>query len=214
MTIRVMLADDHRMFREVLRTLLASHSDIEITAETGTGVETLAALETQRPDVLVLDIGLPDINGIDVARMALKRFPGVRIVALSGHADRIYIEEMLKAGAQSYVVKSSGAVDLVAAIRAAARGRSFLSTEVTQVLVRTMHQDGGASTPPPSALGKREQEVLRLVAGGMASAGIAAKLGITVATADAHRRNIKRKLGIYSVAELTRYAIRAGLIPP
>lgn len=212
MNIRVMLADDHRMFREALRVPLAAEPDIEIVAEASTGAETLAAIDGAAPDILVLDIGLPDTNGIEVARHAARRHPSLGIVALSGYADRLYIEEMLKAGAQGYVVKSAGADELIAAIRAVAKGRSFLSPDATQIMVRRIHGDREPAVPPPTVLGRRELEVLRLLAEGRRSAEIAATLGITVATAEVHRRNIKQKLGLHSVAELTRYAIREGLI--
>ncbi len=214
MTIRVLLADDHRMFREALKTPLAAEADIDVVGEAGTGADTLAALGTVAPDVLVLDIGLPDISGIEVARMVAKLHPTVRVVALSGYADRLYVEEMLKAGARGYVVKSAGADDLIAAIRAVARGGTFLSSEATQAMRRHRHDDPGQAVPPPSALGKREREVLCLLAEGKRSAEIAASLGIAVATAEAHRRNIKQKLGLHSTVDLTRYAIREGLVSP
>lgn len=213
MTIRVMLADDHRMFREALRVPLEAEPDVEIVAEASSGADTLAFLARACPDVLVLDIGLPDLNGIEVARTAVRQHPSLRIVALSGFADRIYIEEMLKAGAHGYVVKSAGADELVSAIRAVAGGRSFLSPEATQVMLRRIQPDQGAVAPPPSVLGKREREVLSLLAGGKRSAEIAASLGITVGTVEVHRRNIKQKLGINCTADLTRYAIHEGLIP-
>jgi len=209
MAISVMLADDHRMFREALRTPLAAEPDIEIIGEATTGAETLAVLGRLRPDILVLDIALPDINGIEVAHQVARLYPAVRVLALSGYADRPYIEGMLKAGAQGYVVKSAGANELIAV----AAGRSFLSTEAAQIMVRHIHDAGGQGTPPPSTLGRREQEVLRLLAGGKRSAEIAFSLGIAVSTTEAHRRNIKRKLGLHTTADLTRYAIREGLIP-
>ncbi|CUW39652.1 putative response regulator, LuxR family [Magnetospirillum sp. XM-1] len=212
MTIRVMLVDDHRMFREALRVPLEAEPDIEIVAEANSGADTLASLDLTCPDVLVLDIGLPDLNGIEVARTAIRRHPDLRVVALSGFADRIYIEEMLKAGAHGYVVKSAGADELVSAIRAVAGGRSFLSPEATQVMLRHIQPDADTVAPPPSVLGKREREVLVLLAGGLRSAEIAASLGIAVATVEVHRRNIKQKLGMNRTADLIRYAVHEGLI--
>lgn len=212
MTIRLMLADDHRMFREALRLPLEAEPDVEIIAEASSGADTLAGLDRACPDVLVLDIGLPDLNGIEVARAAIKRHPSLRIVALSGFADRIYIEEMLKAGVHGYVVKSAGADELVSAIRAVAGGSSFLSPEATQVMLRHIQPGPASAAPPHSVLGKREREVLSLLAGGKRSAEIAASLGIAVGTVEVHRRNIKRKLRVNGIAELTRYAIHEGLI--
>lgn len=212
MTIRVMLADDHRMFREALRGPLQAETDLEIVAEANSGADTLAAVDQLCPDVLILDIGLPDINGIEVASRALKGHPGLKIVALSGFADRIYIEEMLKAGAHGYVVKSAGADELVAAIRAVAGGHNFLSSEVTHVMLSHILPGGPSAGPPPTVLGKREREVLGLLAKGKRSAEIASSLGIAVATAEVHRRNIKQKLGMNRTADLVRYAIHQGIV--
>ncbi|MBF0168826.1 MAG: response regulator transcription factor [Alphaproteobacteria bacterium] len=212
MTIRVMLADDHLMFRETLRTPLAAHPDIEVIGEAGTGAETLSLLESLKPDVLVLDINLPDMSGIDVAREAIRRHPGLRVVALSGYADRIYIEAMLKAGAYGYVVKSAGAKELFVAIQSVAGGTCFLSQEAAQVMVQSIKIKCEDSTPAKSVLTAREVEVLCLLAEGKRSADVAVALGISTATADVHRRNIKAKLGLHSAVELTRYAIRENLI--
>lgn len=214
MTIRLMLADDHRMFREALRGSLATEPDLEIVAEAGTGAETLEALARDVPDVLVLDIALADTNGIEIARKVTRLHPSLCILALSGHADRIYVEEMLKAGARGYVVKSAGTDELIAAIRAVAVGHTFLSPEVTRLMMPRSISDTRSTIPPPSILGRREHDVLRLLAEGKRSAEIAACLGISNATAEVHRRNIKRKLGLYTTAELTRYAIREGLCSP
>jgi two-component system NarL family response regulator len=208
-----MLVDDHRMLREALCGSLAAEPGVEVIGETNSGLDALAALEQVQPDVLVLDIGLGDISGIEVARTVAKRHPAVRIVALSGHADTIYVEEMLRAGALGYVVKSAGADELISAIRAAFGGHSFLSSEVAQVMARRTRAAGEAATPPSSILGSREKEVLRLLADGRSSARIAAALGIAEATVEVHRRNIKRKLGVHSTAELIRYAIHEGLVP-
>ena len=161
----------------------------------------------------MLDVGLPGANGIEVARQVAKRHHAVRVVALSGFAEKIYIEEMLKAGALCYVVKTAGADELIAAIRAAAIGRRFFSPEVAQVLARHFSADQNDMSPPPvSVLTKREKEILRQLAGGKRSSEIAGKLGIVLATVDTHRRNIMLKLGIHSTADLTRYAVHQGLI--
>ena len=212
MKIRVMLAEDHRMVREVIGKILGAESDIEIVGETSSGVETLSTLGEVTPDVLVLDIGLPDINGIEIAHQIAKRYPTVRILALSGHSETIYIEEMLKAGARGYVVKSAGLSELISAVRVVAGGGCYVSPEVSRALVGRIQSDRGAAAPP-NVLGKRETEVLRLVACGKRSAEIAHHLGIAVATVEVHRRNIMRKLDIHSTADLTRYAIHEGLIP-
>lgn len=210
MSIRVLLADDHRMFREALRSRLDREPAISIVAETSSGAQTLAVVAEFRPDVVVLDIGLPDMNGIEVAGRIVKQCPEVRVVALSGHSDRIYVEGMLKTGARGYVVKSAGADELVSAIHAAVAGHIFLSPEITATMVRQVRGEEN-STPPSTVLGQREQEVLRLLADGKRSSEIASSLGISPATVDVHRRNIKHKLGLHTTAELIRYAIREGL---
>lgn len=211
MSIRIMLADDHRMFREALGSQLRAEPDMEIVAEASTGAETLARVGKVLPDVLVLDIGLPDVNGIEIARRILESHPKIRIVALSGYADRLYVQEMLKSGASGYVVKSGGTEELLSAIRAVFSGHTFLSPEVTDLMVTGIHTRGKSAPPPVTILSPREQEVLRLLAAGKRSSEIAADLGISSATVDVHRRNVRDKLGLDTVAELTRYAIREGL---
>lgn len=211
MSIHIVLADDHRMFREALRGSLAGEPDMEIVGEANTGAETLATLAKIQPDVLVLDIGLPDMNGVQVARQVRKEHPQIGIVALSGYADRQFVEEMLKAGAQAYVVKSAATEELLNAIRTVAKGQCFLCAEVTHFMIRGISSGGDAKAPPVTVLGKREREVLRLLAEGRRSAAIASELGISVGTVEVHRRNIKEKLGLHTTAELTRYAIREGL---
>ncbi|MEY4591354.1 MAG: hypothetical protein RIR18_249 [Pseudomonadota bacterium] len=209
--IRIMLADDHRMFVGALSGSLATEPDIEVVAIANSGYEALAAVEAAQPDILVLDIGLPDISGVEVANRMRKQFPHVGVIALSGYADRLFVEEMLKAGARSYVVKSAGVEELLTAIRAVAQGKKFLCTEATGRMLQVMTAEENNVSPPITILSRREQEVLRLLSEGVRTNEIAAQLGITGATVEVHRRNLKEKLGIRTVAELTRYAIRHGL---
>lgn len=212
MKTRVALGDDHRLFREALCSILAAEPDLEVVGQGSTGAEILDMVARTVPDVLLLDIALPDMNGIELARKCSKRHPEVKILAVTGYADKVFVEEMLKAGAQGYVVKSAGSDVLLKAIRAAEEGRKFLSTEAIQALVQRLNLDQDTILPPLNVLAPREQEVLRLLAGGMRSIQIAKKLGISPATVDVHRRNIKRKLMVHTTAELTRYAVREGLI--
>jgi len=211
MKTKIMLVDDHLMFREALRTPLAAEPDFEIVAEAATGNELLKILDNMLPDVIVLDIALPDMNGIEVATLVLARHSSIRIVVLSGYSDRIYVSEMIRAGAHAYVVKSAGTDDLFRAIRSVIAGKVFLSAEVTSRAVN--HASSADNMPPTTVLGKRELAVLRLLSSGMSSTEIADKLCISAETVKTHRRNIKHKLGISSTAELTRYAIREGLQP-
>jgi len=213
MTTRIMLVDDHRLLRETLAAPLAAEPDFTLVALAGSGHEALQLLETATPDVLLLDVGLPDMNGIEVARQALARHPGLRIIALSGYADKIFVDEMLKVGARAYVVKSAGMHELILAIRAVLAGHLFLSPEITAAMLTPLAPPPREETPL-DRLGKRELAVLRLLVQGRRSDRIAAELEIQPGTVDVHRRNIKRKLGTSTVAELTRLAIRHGLIQP
>ncbi len=209
MAIRFLLADDHRMFRETLCHMLQGIPDLELLGQVGSGKELLDALGRLEADLVVLDVGLPDMSGIELARQVRANHPSIRIVALSGYTDRLFVDEMLKAGAKGYVAKSAGADDFVRAIRAVMDGNVFFSPEVAVVLMPDVGETGEA---PLSLLGKREREILSLLATGKTSPDIAQLLGISVGTVQVHRRNIKAKLGLRSVADLTRYAIRRGLI--
>jgi len=210
MTIRVLLVEDHRMVREALRDTLAKTPEIEVVGEAGDARSALELAHTARPDVVLLDIGLPDLNGIEVAARLRQAGSEARIVALSAYADKRFVLEMLRAGATAYVTKSSAGSELVRAICAVAAGHSYLCPEVAGALVSEVR---GASLPGETQrLGRREREVLRLVAEGLRSPAIAEQLNMGVATVDVHRRNIKRKLGLHTVAELTRYAMREGII--
>ena len=210
MAIRVLLVDDHRILRDALRLALAREEGIEVVAEAGTAAEALDSAAVLRPDVVVLDIGLPDLSGLEVAAR-LRRLPQPpQVVALSAQTDKRFVSEMLRSGAQAYVTKSSAAEQLVRAVRAVAAGSSHLCPEVADALVSEVRALGGDAP----RLGRREHEVLRLIAGGARSAEIAEKLHISPATVDVHRRNIMRKLDLHSVAELTRYAVREGIVAP
>lgn len=211
MPIRLMIADDHEMFREALRVILGKHHEFLVVAESGSGYETLETIGEARPDILILDVALPDLSGIDVARQVGERHPEVKTVVLSGFADRIFVVESLKAGARAFVLKSSGSRELVRAIHAVNAGHVFLSPEVTGLAVSGAGAGEGGEGDRPR-LTPREKEVLLLIVSGKRSAEIARRLAIAVATVEVHRRNIRRKLQIFTVAELTRYAIREGLL--
>ena len=214
MTIRVALIDDHRVLRDALRALLAAEPDIEVIGEAGNGREALALATGSAPDVLVLDDGLPDMTGLDVARrLRADRMPA-RIVALSEHSDKRCVQEMLRAGAAGYVTKTAAGRELVRAIRAVARGQGYLSPDVARTVVNHYAPGSPEFAPPSICLGARERAVLRLVAEGEHSPAIAVRLGIAVATVDVHRRNLMRKLNLHTVATLTKYAIREGLTSP
>ncbi|MEY8689924.1 MAG: response regulator [Leptothrix sp. (in: b-proteobacteria)] len=211
MSIRVVLADDHRMLREALRDLLSRIDGIEVVGEAGCARGALEQAHVQQPDVLVLDIALPDMSGMALATRVRQELPRTGIVALSGYADKRFVTEMLRCGAQAYVTKSAAGSELIRAIRAVADGLSYLCPEVAGALVsevRSREAEGGELP----RLGRRELEVLRLVAAGARSQAIAEQMHISVATVEVHRRNIMRKLELRTIAELTRYAVREGII--
>lgn len=212
MTIRVMLAEDHRMVREALRDTLSKVPDIEVVSEAGSGAEALDQARALSPDVIVLDIGLPDLSGMEVAARLKRSGSAVRIVALSGYTDRRFVTEMLRAGAAGYVTKSAAGTELVRAIRSVASGQGYFCPEIAGALVADVRDRDVAGED--RQLGRREREVLRMVAEGERSTGIAQRLHISVATVEVHRRNIMRKLGLRTVADLTRYAVREGIVAP
>lgn len=205
MGIRIAVAEDQRLIRDLLVAVLARESDFQIVGEASTGRETIALAQSARPDILVLDIALPDIDGMEVARTVRKAQPKLPILALSIHEDPYSVREMLRAGADGYVVKSAAVGELVQAIRSVTQGRMYLSPAIARLAV------GKPSAEEDASLTRREREVLALIANGRHSAAIAAKLSISVGTVEAHRRNIMTKLGLHSIAELTKYAVREGL---
>jgi two-component system NarL family response regulator len=210
--VRIMLADDHPLIREAIGHLVSSAPEFELVGEAADGRECLTRVEELRPDILVLDIAMPEMNGEQVARELRHRCPDVKIIALSGYTDRQFVRAMTKAGAKAYVVKSASGRELIHALHAVANGKNYLSPEVTGA-VMTLWEDSAPNPglSAPHTLGRREKEVLKFIAEGHRSAIIAARMGITVATVEAHRRNILRKLQLHSAADLTRYALRHGL---
>ena len=212
MKIRVVLADDHRLVREALRVTLERERDIEIVGEATDG-PLRSRWCAAKPDVVVLDVAMPELNGVDAAARIHARHPEVKILALSAHADKRYVLEMLNGGAAGYVSKSAAGRELVQAIRTVANGGCYLPAELASAVVEGIRDNrtGAKATRP---LGPREREVLQLIAEGHRSPAIAARLFISVATVEAHRRNIMRKLDLHTMAELTKFAIREGLTSP
>jgi DNA-binding NarL/FixJ family response regulator len=211
MTISVLLVEDHRLVREALRDTLAREPDISVVGEAGDAAGALERSRALMPDVVVLDIGLPDMNGIEVTNR-LKEEPGAgpKVVALSAYSDKRFVTEMLRAGAGGYVTKSAAGTELVRAIRSVAEGQTYLCPEVAGTLVSAVREGTDKAEAP--RLSRREREVLRLIAEGARSPAIAEQLHISLGTVEVHRRNIMRKLGLRTVAELTRYAVREGLV--
>lgn len=209
---KIVLADDHKIIREGLRAILDKHPGMEVVGEAESGHQAVEVTRRTHPDVVVMDISMPDLNGIDAARRITAEHPRTRVVALSVLADRRYVLAMLSAGASGYILKNAAADELIRALEATAAGRTYLGPEIAGVVVESIRE---RVTPvPPSQAGvlsSREREVLQLLAEGRTSKEIAAHLHVAVTTIETHRRQIMSKLGLHSIAELTKYAIREGL---
>jgi len=211
MKVRVLLVEDHRMVREALRDVLIRDADVEVVGEAGNARDALELARTAKPDVVVLDINLPDLNGVEVAARLKESGNRARIIVLSAFADKRFVKAMLRAGACAYVTKSAAGTELVRAIRAVAAGHGYFSPEVAGTVATEIHNQSPAGDAP--ILTRREGEVLRLIAEGVRSPSIGEQLHVSVATVEVHRRNIMRKLGLHTVADLPQYAIREGIVP-
>jgi DNA-binding NarL/FixJ family response regulator len=212
MTIRVVLADDHRIIREGIRNLLDQEPDIDVVGEASDGREVILKNQELQPDVLIMDITMPNLNGIDATRKIIKQNPETRIIALSMHSDHHFVAEMLQAGATAYLLKDCVYDELVQAIQLVCQGKTYLSPEVASLLVKDYRSQSQQTTAAKSeTLTPREREVLQLMAEGHSTKNIAEKLYLSAKTIEAHRAQIMRKLNIHNVAELTKYAIREGL---
>ena len=212
MTIRLVLVDDHELMRQGLRALVDGQKDVEVVGEANDGRTALALVRSLSPDVVVMDVAMKDMNGIEATRQIRAECPDVKVIGLSSHADARYVKAMLEAGACGYVLKANAYDDLHRAIEAARRGKSYLCPDVTEAII-----GGSMNAPNPTtafsgaSLSPREREVLQLLAEGRTSPEIGKRLFVATTTVETHRRNIMRKLGIHSVADLTKYAIREGL---
>lgn len=212
MSIRVLLADDHRILRDGLRALIEQNPDMEVVAQAEDGRAAVRLVQEHRPDMAIMDIGMPGLNGMEATRQIVDRIPGVRVIALSIHADRWYVAGMFQAGASGYLLKNCAFEELVQAIRTVMAGQLYLSPAITDVVVedfvRYARTTGARSL---CLLTAREREVLQLLAEGHTTKEIADRLQVSVKTVDVHRQNMMRKLDLHSIADLTKYAIRAGL---
>ena len=214
MAIRLLLIDDHAVVRTGLRMLLETEPDIEIAGEAGTAAEGMMAAAQLAPDVVLMDIGLPDRSGIEAAREIKNRAPATAVVALTIHEDEEYFFKMLEAGASGYVPKRAAPEELITAIRAAARGEVYLYPSLAKLLVKDFisQEATGATARTLDGLTAREQEVLEQLAEGAANPEIAERLNISPKTVARHRENIMSKLNLHSRSELVKYAIRKGII--
>ena len=210
MSIRVLLADDHDLFLEGLKELILKAPDIELAGQARDGLEALEQTALMKPDVVLMDMTMPRLNGIQATRQVAEKFPGVRVLVLSMHGDRELVVESLKAGARGYILKECTSDELYTAIRAVMAGQYYLTpSALIEDYLRLLQAEAKSSASP---LSDREQDVLRLLVKGLNAKQIAARLDISKNTVDTHRRRIMDKVGCNSMAELTRYAIREGYL--
>jgi two-component system response regulator NreC len=207
--IRILLADDHAVVRQGFKMILSAQPDMEIVGEAGNGREAVELAEKLRPDVVVMDVAMPELNGIEATRRLTAANPHARVIALSMHKDSVYVREILRAGARGYLLKDSGAGDLVLAVRAVAGGESYLSPAVSNAVLDDYRRH---VTNPIDLLTSREREVLQMLAEGKTNKEIAVVLNLSVYTVDAHRGRIMEKLNLHSINELVRFAVRNGLV--
>ncbi len=213
MSIRILLVDDHKIVRDGLRSLIEKQPDLEVVAEADNGRQALSQLRAMAPDVVIIDVAMPDLNGVDATRRIVADFPRIKVIALSMHSDRRFVSGMLAAGASGYLLKDCAFEELNFAIRTVVRNQTYLSPSISKVLVddyRQQLENVQAAAPP--ALTAREREVLQLLAEGRTTKQIAFLLNISVKTVESYRQKIMDKLDMHTVAELTKYAIREGLV--
>ena len=212
--IRVLLADDHQMMRTGLRLVLEQQPDMSVIAEADDGRQAVSLAKSLKPEVVVMDIGMPNLNGIEAARQIKDVAPDAAVIMLSMHSDESYVLRALGAGARAYLLKDSAAEDLVRAIRAVGEGKSFFSPAVSKVLledyVRKLKRTGGEDSY--DLLSPREREILQLVAEGKSNKEVASLLNLSVYTVETHRARIMQKLNLKGVPELILYAVRKGII--
>jgi DNA-binding NarL/FixJ family response regulator len=211
--LRILIADDHEVARQGIRALLESHPGWEVCAEAKDGREAVELANNSKPDIALLDIGMPNLNGLDAARQILATSPAIRILILTMHDAEQVVREVLAVGARGFVLKSDAARDLVAAVDALQHRRTFFTTRVTQMVLNGyLRQEKEGQPSAKAVLTPREREVIQLLAEGKTSKEVAVALRLSVKTAETHRTNLMRKLDLHSVADLTLYAIRNGIV--
>ena len=212
MSIRILLADDHKITRQGLRSLLEKQPDMEVVAEAEEGRTAVRLVRELVPNVVIMDVSMPDLNGMEASRQIVGEFPNVKIIALSMHSDTLFVTEMLRSGASGYLLKDCAFEELAQAIRTVMDDKTYLSPSISGLVVDDyLHRLSKADFSDSQVLSDREREVLQLMAEGKSTKQIALKLHISTKTVETHRRQIMNKLDIHTVAELTKYAIRKGL---
>lgn len=206
---KILLADDHVLVRQGFKMILSAQPDLQIVGEAGNGREVLELAEKLQPDLVIMDVTMPELNGIEATRRLSDVAPRARVLALSMHKDAVYVREILRAGARGYLLKDSAAEDLIAAVRSVAKGEAWLSPTVSDAVLTDYRRH---VTDPLDLLTSREREVLQMIAEGKTNKEIATTLNLSVYTVEAHRGRVMEKLNLHSTGELVRFALRAGLI--
>jgi two-component system response regulator NreC len=213
MSIRVLIADDHKIMLAGLRSILEKQTDFEVVGEADNGRKAVQMAQEKKPDVVVMDVSMPDLNGIEATKQIIGSLPETRVIALSMHSDKRLVMGMLRAGASGYLLKDCASQELANAIVQVARGKKYLSPEITGVAINDFLLGGSSEEVAIAAsqLSPREREVLQLIAEGWSTKQIASHLYVSIKTIETHRRQIMKKLDLHSIADLTKYAIREGL---
>jgi DNA-binding NarL/FixJ family response regulator len=214
-TISVLLADDHTVVRQGLRVLLEVEGDMKVVGEAQTGREAVLLAKKLKPDVVVLDVAMPVLNGLEATRQICRSVPAIKVLILSSYSDQEYVEQLIEAGAIGYLIKQTAANDLLKAIREAVKGNAFFSPAISRRLVdrcREAFENGAPARKTPPHLTSRESEVLQLIAEGHPNKQIAVELSISIKTVEKHRQQVMNKLNIHDIAGLTRHAMSKGII--
>lgn len=213
MSIRVLIADDHKIMLAGLRSLLEKQTDFDVVGEADNGRKAVQMAQEIKPDVVVMDVSMPDLNGIEATMQIIESLPETRVIALSMHSDKRFVVGMLRAGASGYLLKDCASQELANAIVQVAGGKKYLSPEITGVVIDDFLQGGSSEkgSTVTSQLSPREREVLQLIAEGWSTKQIASHLYVSIKTVETHRRQIMKKLDLHAIADLTKYAIREGL---
>ena len=213
-SMRVVLADDHTLFRAGLRALLEQLPDVQVVAEARDGREAVHMVETHHPDLVLMDIAMPGLNGLEATRRLVKAFPAIRVLILSMHKSEEYVWQALRAGAVGYLLKDAELAELALALTAVTRGETYLSPPISKHLIRKYVQRVGGEGTTLERLTPRQREILQLIAEGYTTKAIAQRLGLGVKTVETHRTQMMERLGIHDIAGLVRYAIRMGMALP
>ncbi len=210
--IKILIADDHKITRQGLRSLLENEPDMEVAAEADEGRSAVRIACELKPDVVIMDVSMPDLNGMEATRQIVRKQPSIKIVALSMHSDNMFVTEMLKSGVSGYLLKDCAFEELSSAIRSVVDGKTYLSPAISGVIVNGyLNRLTNTQSADSQVLTDREREILQMISEGKTTKQIALKLHISIKTVETHRRKIMNKLNMFNVAELTKYAIRKGL---